>query len=84
MPTVQFVAPPLAALQSDEQLWLATSLRIIRNPGVANFLDRCAITLPCHDTGCAPVGLSLVGNAMDDRHLLAVATAVETVLQQSR
>ena len=81
MPTVQFVAPPIAALQSDEQLWLSTSLRIIRNPGVANFLDRCALTLPCHEAGGAPVGISLMGNHMEDRHLLAVGAAVEKILQ---
>ncbi len=81
MPTVPIVAPPLAAFKDNEAFWLATNRRLIRNPGVANFLDRCAVSLPCHEPGESPVGLSLVGETLGDRRLLAVAAAVESVLR---
>lgn len=81
MPTVPLVAPKLADFAGNEQLWLATNRRMIRNPGVANFLDRCAISLPCHDRGAAPVGVSLMGETLSDRRLLATALAVEAIVR---
>ena len=64
---------------SDED-YFRWNLRILRNVGVVNFLDGCAVTLPCQGTGAAPVGLSVCGPALSDRHILAVARAVEGVL----
>jgi len=55
-------------------------MRILRNVGVVNFLDGCAVTLPCHGADEAPVGFSVCGPALSDRHILAVARAVEGVL----
>jgi len=52
----------------------------MRNTGLINFLDGCALTLPCHAKGAAPVGLMLCGPAMSDRRILAVAAAVERAL----
>lgn len=80
MPTVQMVAPLLSPLLADENLWLSNSLRAIRNPGLSNFLDRCAISIPCHATGEAPVGLSLMGRHMEDRYLLSVGTTVQNIV----
>ena len=80
MPTVPLVAPPLRDFEDNESLWLATNRRMIRNPGIANFLDRCALSIPCHRHGDAPVGLSLMGEHGDDRRLLAIGQAVEQVL----
>jgi aspartyl-tRNA(Asn)/glutamyl-tRNA(Gln) amidotransferase subunit A len=80
MPTVPLVAPRLADFAGNEPLWLATNRRMIRNPGIANFLDRCALSIPCHATGEAPVGLSLMGETLADRRLLAIGLAVEKVL----
>jgi aspartyl-tRNA(Asn)/glutamyl-tRNA(Gln) amidotransferase subunit A len=80
MPTVPLVAPRLADFAGNEPLWLATNRRMIRNPGIANFLDRCALSIPCHTTGEAPVGLSLMGETLADRRLLAIGLAVEKVL----
>jgi aspartyl-tRNA(Asn)/glutamyl-tRNA(Gln) amidotransferase subunit A len=80
MPTVPLVAPKLADFKDNEALWLATNRRMIRNPGIANFLDRCAISLPCHAAGEAPVGFSLMGEQLGDRRLLEIAAAVEEVV----
>ena len=49
-----------------------------------NFLDGCAATLPCHAAGEAPVGLTVCSVAMADRHVLAVASAIERALAAIR
>ena len=52
----------------------------LRNPSLTNFLDRCAISIPCHREGEAPVGLMLVGETMGDARLFRIAAAVEAAL----
>lgn len=79
MPTVPITAPRIADLDADEALYGQTNLLCLRNPTVANLLDRCAISLPLPVDGL-PVGLSLMGETMQDRRLLALARAVEAVL----
>ena len=81
MPTLPIVAPPIADYAGNEERWLATNRLMTRNPGVANFLDRCAITLPCHDEGGPQVGISVMGETLGDRRLLALAHAMEPVLR---
>ena len=49
---------------------------LLRNTTVGNFLDRCSISLPCHAAGELPVGFMLMGEAMADKRLLAVAQSV--------
>ena len=61
MPTVPVVAPALAPLEADDELYAKTNVLVLRNPSVGNFLDRCAFSLPCHAPGEAPVGLMLMG-----------------------
>jgi len=46
----------------------------LRNPSIINFLDGCAISIPCHEASKAPVGIMLCGiGGADDRSLLATA-----------
>jgi aspartyl-tRNA(Asn)/glutamyl-tRNA(Gln) amidotransferase subunit A len=80
MPTVPIVAPRIADFDDNEALWLTTNRLLIRNPGVANFLDRCALSIPCHEPGAAPVGLTLMGEAMADYRILAIGRSVEALL----
>lgn len=79
-PTVPIVAPPLAPLQTDDSLFFATNALVLRNPSAINFMDGCAISLPCHAAGAWPVGLMLAAPALHDDQLLSAALAVETVL----
>ena len=79
MPTVPVTAPRLADLAADEAYRHANFL-VLRNPSIANFLDRCSISVPCHRAGDAPVGLMLIGEHGADRRLLALAAAIEAVL----
>jgi len=76
VPTVPIIAPAIADLD-DEDVYRRINLLVLRNPAVANFLDRCAVSVPCHRAGDAPVGLMLIGEHGADRRLLAIGDAIE-------
>jgi aspartyl-tRNA(Asn)/glutamyl-tRNA(Gln) amidotransferase subunit A len=82
MPTVPVTAPRLADLEADDA-YRRVNFLVLRNPSIANFLDRCSISLPCHRAGDAPVGLMLIGEHGADRRLLAIAAAIEHVVSPS-
>ncbi len=79
MPTTPIVAPVTAALDADDALYGKVNLLALRNPTVANILDRCALSLPLAGDGL-PVGLMLMGETGADRRLLAIGAAVEAAL----
>jgi aspartyl-tRNA(Asn)/glutamyl-tRNA(Gln) amidotransferase subunit A len=76
------VVPPAIAEVEQEADYNRTNLLVLRNTAIGNFLDRCAISLPIHRPGEAPVGLMLTGEHMADRALLAVAAGVEAALAE--
>ncbi|MBI3710088.1 MAG: amidase [Proteobacteria bacterium] len=80
MPTVPIVAPALAPLVADDAAYADANKLILRNTTVGNFLDRCALTIPCHEPGTGPVGFSLMAEHGADRRLLAMGLAVEAAL----
>jgi aspartyl-tRNA(Asn)/glutamyl-tRNA(Gln) amidotransferase subunit A len=80
LPTVPCIAPPIAQATASDADYFRCNARILRDAGLINFLDGCAVSLPCHAPGAAPVGLSVCGVAMADRYILAVAAAIETAL----
>lgn len=79
-PTVPLVAPEARALQESAEEFRRVNLLLLRNPSVANLLDRCALSVPCHCRGEAPVGLMLMGRRLEDRKLLSFGAAVEQAL----
>ena len=81
MPTVIIVAPAIAPLQTDDQLYGKTNLAMLQNPSLVNFLDGCALSIPCQEPGAAPVGLMVVGQSGDDRRLFSVGLALESALR---
>jgi len=81
MPTTPCVAPTIAEVNGSDEDYFRWNMRILRNVGVVNFLDGCALTLPCHGQGAAPVGLSVCGAALADRKVLAVGAALERALE---
>jgi aspartyl-tRNA(Asn)/glutamyl-tRNA(Gln) amidotransferase subunit A len=83
MPATPTVAPRIAEIDGDAA-FQATSFLVARNCAIANLLDRCAITLPCHRPGEPPVGLMLMGQTMADGGLLAAARRVESALEAIR
>jgi len=84
LPTVPVVAPTIASLQGSDELYGRTNLLVLRNPSFINFLDGCALSLPCHRAGDAPVGLMLAAPGGQDARLLALGAAVEALLQARR
>jgi len=82
MPTVPVIAPRLADLQSDEQ-YLRMNALVLRNSTLVNFLDGCAISIPIHAHGEAPVGLTLACRGTLDRQLFRHAAAAEAALAQA-
>ena len=83
-PTVPIIAPEIAALEKDANLYRRVNRMLLRNPNVVNFLDGCALTIPCHDEGSAPVGLMTVGRTLQDKTLLNVGLAIERTLSDQR
>ncbi len=82
MPTVPVTAPAIAALAEDAE-YVRINLLVVRNTTIVNFLDRCAITLPCHSPGEAPVGLMLMGDHMGDRRLIAIGLSCEAIFKNA-
>lgn len=80
MPTVPLVAPTVAELEMDEEAYFRINGAALRNPSVINFLDGCALSLPCRRPGGAPVGLMLAGLPMHDEALLGWSLAIERCL----
>jgi Asp-tRNA(Asn)/Glu-tRNA(Gln) amidotransferase A subunit family amidase len=82
-PTVPLLAPPIAQLapgaERDDAFFRVNGL-LLRNPSVVNMLDGCAITLPCHAPGEAPVGLMLWHGPLRDDGLLNLALQLEPLL----
>lgn len=80
MPTVPVIAPRLQDLE-DDAVYGQINLLMLRNPTIVNALDGCAISIPCHEVGDAPVGLMIACRNGEDSKLLDVAAALEHVLQ---
>ena len=83
MPTVPQVAPAIAPLQADDAAYMRANGLMLRNPSIINFLDGCALSLPCHAPGTAPVGLMLAAAGGQDARLLSLGLAVEQALGRS-
>ena len=80
VPTSPTVPQKIAPLEGIETLMKA-SARALRNTALSNYLDRPTVTIPCHQAGSAPVGLSLIGSRRHDRRLLAIAAGVEGIVR---
>ena len=78
-PTVPIVAPGLAELEDDGE-YAKANILALRNPSVANFLDACAISLPIHESGSAPVGLNAMRLHGGDEELFAIAAGLATAV----
>lgn len=80
-PTVAHVAPALAALEADDDLFVSTNLATLRLTMPGSLLDMPGVTLPSgHDAQGLPTGLLLSAPAGEDARLLRAALSVESQL----
>jgi len=84
MPTVPIIAPPIGDFDHDDDRYNRVNLLVLRNPTLINFLDGCALSLPCHGIGDAPVGLMFARFDGADDKLLAIGEAAEHALATER
>jgi aspartyl-tRNA(Asn)/glutamyl-tRNA(Gln) amidotransferase subunit A len=81
-PSVGHVAPLLAPLQADDELFVRTNLATLRLTMPGSLLDLPGVSLPsgCDGQGL-PTGLLISAPPGEDSRLLRAALAVETVLR---
>ena len=84
IPTVAHVAPEIAPLEADDELFHAVNVKTLRNTMIGNFLDLCSLALPngTDDSGM-PTSFQLSASGGQDERLLSYGLAVEAVLQES-
>ena len=80
MPTCPIVAPAIAPLDADEDAYGAANIMMLRNTTVGNFLDTCALSIPCHAPGTGPVGLMMMAASRHDEWLVRIGLALERAL----
>jgi aspartyl-tRNA(Asn)/glutamyl-tRNA(Gln) amidotransferase subunit A len=80
MPSVASVAPLLAPLEQSDEAFFAANGLALRNASVINFLDGCALSVPCPVGAGLPVGLAICGLAGSDARVLQIGRAVEAAL----
>ncbi len=68
----------------DDETYTRFNLRMLRNPAIVNLFDGCALSVPCHVSGTAPVGMMIAGTQNTDRKILAIGLAVEQVVRKPR
>lgn len=81
-PTVAHVAPSIDALEADDDLFVRTNMKTLRNTLLGNFLDWCGISIPNGtDAEGMPTGFLLSGGPRQDDHLLAAALTAEGMIR---
>ena len=69
-------------LVADDEAFFTANRLLLRNPAAINYLDGCAISLPCHALGDLPVGLMVSCLGGQDARLAQMALAIEPLLQR--
>ena len=82
-PTVGCIPPALSETEDADEA-TRVNLRCLRHTATVNHFDGCAISLPCHSPGEAPVGLMLSARNGDDDRLYRIAQTIEMVLNEAR
>jgi len=80
MPTTAITPPRIADL-ADDKVFTKANLLSLRNCTLINMIDGCAISLPCHREGEAPVGLMLAASGGADRRIFELASPMEDVIR---
>ena len=83
LPTTPIVAPTIDSL-ADDAAYTRINALALRNPSIINFLDGCAVSIPCQMPGELPVGLMIAARDGGDRKLLSIGRSVEAIVQHFR
>jgi aspartyl-tRNA(Asn)/glutamyl-tRNA(Gln) amidotransferase subunit A len=84
MPTTPDTAPTIDEAGKDDESYFRLNGRMLRNAAIVNLFDGCALSVPCHERGTAPVGMMIAGTQNTDRKILAIGLAVEQVVWKRR
>ena len=71
------ITPPVIDDMKDDKVFAKANIMSLRNCTLINMIDGCAISLPIHRDGEAPVGLMLAGSAGADRRIFELAAGME-------
>ena len=80
MPTTANTPPRIADL-ADDKAFATQNLRSLRNCVLINMIDGCAISLPAHREGEAPVGFMLAATGGSDRRIFELAAGMEGAIR---
>jgi aspartyl-tRNA(Asn)/glutamyl-tRNA(Gln) amidotransferase subunit A len=80
LPTVPRIAALISDLVSDDATYFQANAAMLRNTSIVNFLGGCALSIPCHLPGEAPVGLMIAALGAQDHKLLRIGAAIEAAL----
>jgi aspartyl-tRNA(Asn)/glutamyl-tRNA(Gln) amidotransferase subunit A len=80
MPATPETAPAIADVVRDDASYLRFNSRMLRNASIVNAFDGCALSIPCHEPGAAPIGLMIAGIGMADRRILGIGWAAEAIV----
>ena len=81
LPGTPMTAPPIDALERDDELFRVTNLRAIHYTFLGNLFRMCGLALPSGtDAAGLPTGVQLLALAGDDDRLLAIGLSVERAL----
>jgi aspartyl-tRNA(Asn)/glutamyl-tRNA(Gln) amidotransferase subunit A len=79
MPTCA-IKPPRIDDLADDKAFTKANLLSLRNCTLINMMDGCAISLPCHRAGEAPVGFMLGAAGGSDRRIFELAAGMEAAI----
>ena len=80
LPTTANTPPRIADL-ADDAAFTQANMLALRNCSLINLIDGCAISLPAHREGEAPVGLMLASSGGSDRRIFELAAGMEAALR---
>lgn len=81
MPTIAITPPRIADLVDDDAAYAKANVLSLRNCTLINTIDGCAISLPIHREGDAPVGLMLAASGGSDRRIFELAAGMENLVR---
>jgi aspartyl-tRNA(Asn)/glutamyl-tRNA(Gln) amidotransferase subunit A len=80
-PTTPMTAPPIDALERDDELFRLTNLRAIHYTFLGNLFRMCGLALPSGtDAAGLPTGVQFLAPGGEDERLLSIGLSIEAAL----